>query len=35
MATNNNEEIIYLPLDDVESEHCALIVEKDWHRLKV
>ena len=28
MATNKNKEIIYLPLEDVESEHCALIVEK-------
>ena len=28
MATNQNKEIIYLPLEDVESEHCALIVEK-------
>ncbi|TDQ24015.1 heavy metal translocating P-type ATPase [Tenacibaculum caenipelagi] len=27
MATNNNN-IIYLPLEGVESEHCALIVEK-------
>ncbi|GFD92318.1 copper-translocating P-type ATPase [Alteromonas sp. KUL156] len=28
MATNNNKDIIYLPLEGVESEHCALIVEK-------
>jgi len=28
MATNNNREPIYLPLEDVESEHCALIIEK-------
>jgi Heavy-metal-associated domain. len=28
MATNNNRETIYIPLEDVESEHCALIVEK-------
>ena len=34
MATNNNEEIIYLPLDDVESEHCALIVEKGLAQVK-
>lgn len=27
MATNNNQ-TIYLPLEDVESEHCALIVDK-------
>jgi len=34
MATNNNEEIIYLPLGDVESEHCALIVEKGLAQVK-
>ena len=34
MATNNNEEIIYLPLDDVESEDCALIVEKGLAQVK-
>jgi copper chaperone CopZ len=28
MATNNNNETVYIPLEDVESEHCALIVEK-------
>ena len=28
MAANNNNGIIYLPLEDVESEHCALIVDK-------
>ena len=28
MATINNRETVYLPLEDVESEHCALIVEK-------
>ncbi|MGU3376407.1 heavy metal translocating P-type ATPase [Chryseobacterium sp. M5A1_1a] len=28
MATNNNRERVYIPLEDVESEHCALIVEK-------
>ena len=28
MAINNNKEIVYIPLEDVESEHCALIVEK-------
>ncbi len=27
MATNKKE-TIYLPLEDVESEHCALIIEK-------
>ncbi len=34
MATNNNKEIIYLPLEDVESEHCALIVEKGLSQVK-
>ncbi|MBS1642678.1 MAG: copper-translocating P-type ATPase [Bacteroidetes bacterium] len=34
MATNNNKEIIYLPLEDVESEHCALIVEKGLAQVK-
>ncbi len=33
MATQNNE-IIYLPLEDVESEHCALIVEKGLAQVK-
>jgi Cu2+-exporting ATPase len=28
MATNNTKETIYIPLEDVDSEHCALIVEK-------
>jgi len=28
MATNNNSKKVYIPLEDVESEHCALIVEK-------
>ncbi len=28
MATNNNSETVYIPLEDVESEHCALIIEK-------
>jgi Cu2+-exporting ATPase len=28
MATNNNRETVYIPLENVESEHCALIVEK-------
>jgi len=32
MATN--KEIIYLPLEDVESEHCALIVEKGLAQVK-
>lgn len=34
MATNNNKEIVYLPLEDVESEHCALIVEKGLAQVK-
>ncbi|MBS1737104.1 MAG: copper-translocating P-type ATPase, partial [Bacteroidetes bacterium] len=33
MATNNND-IIYLPLEDVESEHCALIVDKGLAQVK-
>lgn len=33
MATDNKE-IIYLPLEDVESEHCALIVEKGLAQVK-
>lgn len=32
MATNR--EIIYIPLEDVESEHCALIVEKGLGQIK-
>ncbi|MCC9064946.1 heavy metal translocating P-type ATPase [Flavobacterium piscisymbiosum] len=34
MATDKNKQVIYLPLEDVESEHCALIVEKGLARLK-
>lgn len=34
MATNNNREPIYLPLEDVESEHCALIVEKGLAQVR-
>ncbi|WP_257657615.1 heavy metal translocating P-type ATPase [Parapedobacter lycopersici] len=33
MATNNSEPI-YLPLENVESEHCALIVEKGLAQVK-
>ncbi len=33
MATNN-EQTIYLPLEDVESEHCALIVDKGLAQVK-
>lgn len=32
MATNR--ENIYIPLEDVESEHCALIVEKGLAQVK-
>jgi Cu2+-exporting ATPase len=32
MATN--KETIYIPLEDVESEHCALIVEKGLAQVK-
>src|SRR5690606_12704094 len=34
MATNSNKEIIYLPLEGVESEHCAIIVEKGLAQVK-
>lgn len=34
MATDNKKEIIYLPLEDVESEHCALIVDKGLAQVK-
>lgn len=34
MATNNNNEIVYLPLENVESEHCALIVDKGLSQVK-
>jgi len=30
----NNKEVIYLPLEDVESEHCALIVDKGLAQVK-
>ncbi len=33
MATNINE-VVYLPLEDVESEHCALIVGKGLSQIK-
>ena len=32
MATN--KETVYIPLEDVESEHCALIVEKGLAQVK-
>jgi len=28
MVTSNNKEIIYIPLENVDSEHCAMIVDK-------
>ncbi len=28
MVTNNNRETVYIPIEDLDSEHCALIVEK-------
>lgn len=34
MATNTIRETIYIPLEDVESEHCALIVEKGLKQIK-
>lgn len=34
MATDKNKEIIYLPLEDVESEHSALIVDKGLSQVK-
>jgi Cu2+-exporting ATPase len=34
MATDKTKEIIYLPLEDVESEHCALIVDKGLSQVK-
>jgi len=34
MATDNKNELIYLPLEDVESEHCALIVDKGLAQVK-
>ncbi len=34
MATTDTKEIIYLPLEDVESEHCALIVDKGLAQVK-
>lgn len=34
MATVNNREMIYIPLENVDSEHCALIVEKGLAQVK-
>lgn len=33
MASHSNKETIYLPLEDVESEHCALIVERGLQQV--
>ncbi len=34
MATNNKKAVIYIPLEGVESEHCALIVDKGLAQVK-
>ncbi len=34
MPTNSNNETVYIPLEGVESEHCALIVEKGLSGIK-
>jgi len=34
MATDNNKEIIYLPLENVESDHCASIVDRGLAQVK-
>ncbi len=34
MTANTNQEPVYIPLEDVESEHCALIVEKGLAQVK-
>ncbi|WP_413511701.1 heavy metal translocating P-type ATPase [Myroides odoratus] len=34
MTTNNKRELVYIPLEDVDSEHCALIVEKGLAQVK-
>ncbi len=34
MASNNHKETVYLPLENVESEHCALIVDKGLSQVK-
>lgn len=34
MATVNDREMIYIPLENVDSEHCALIVEKGLAQVK-
>ncbi|MBS1650529.1 MAG: copper-translocating P-type ATPase [Bacteroidetes bacterium] len=34
MATDKNKDIIYLPLENVDSEHCALIIDKKLAQIK-
>ena len=34
MANGNQKEIIYLPLEDINSEHCALIVDNGLAKVK-
>lgn len=34
MATNNSSDTIYLPLENVDSEHCAMIVDKGLAQIK-
>src|SRR5690606_31473751 len=34
MATNSYKETVYIPLEGVESEHCALIVDKGLKNLE-
>lgn len=34
MTTNRTKEIIYIPLENVDSEHCALIIEKGLAQVK-
>lgn len=34
MAIHNNKDTIYLPLENLKSEHCALIIEKGLDQLK-
>ena len=34
MATDNKIGIIYIPLEDLESEHCVLIVDKGLAQVK-
>ena len=34
MAANSNKEVVYLPVEGMESEHCALIVDKGLAQVK-